>query len=174
MAAQLPTLPTPTGASPLPNLTSPAQTSRAQAVAGYVAFLEATYGAQLADSYQAYAGEHPSESANAALNAWANVVADSYGPNFASALKEAVEEDANATSQAATGTVAGLDATEQSLFGGILGFLSDLTSGAFWIRAGEVVAGLILLGIGLNAMLKGKPLQVVTSAAGVAGKAAML
>jgi hypothetical protein len=167
-------LPTPTGVSPLPNLTSPTQTSRAQAVAGYVAFLESEYGAQLAGSFQAYAGEHPSQTANAALNSWANVVAQSYGPNFASALKEAVEEDANATSQAASGTVAGLDATEKSLFGGVLGFLSDLTSGQFWVRAGEVVAGLILLGIGLNAMLKGKPLQVVTGAAGTVGKAAML
>jgi len=53
-------------------------------------------------------------------------------------------------------------------------FLSRLTSANLWIRVGEVVAGLILLGIGLNAMLKGKPLQVVTGAAGVAGKAAML
>lgn len=52
-------------------------------------------------------------------------------------------------------------------------FLSRLTSGNLWIRIGEVVAGLILLGIGLNAMLRNKPLQVVTSAAGVAGKAAM-
>lgn len=53
-------------------------------------------------------------------------------------------------------------------------FLSRLTSANLWIRVGEVVAGLILLGIGLNAMLKGKPLQVVTGAAGTVGKAAML
>ncbi len=53
-------------------------------------------------------------------------------------------------------------------------FLSRLTSANLWIRVGEVVVGLILLGIGLNAMLKGKPLQVVTQTAGVAGKAAML
>lgn len=53
-------------------------------------------------------------------------------------------------------------------------FLSRLTSANLWIRVGEVVVGLILVGIGLNAMLKGKPLQIVTSAAGVAGKAAML
>jgi hypothetical protein len=53
-------------------------------------------------------------------------------------------------------------------------FLSRLTSANLWIRVGEVIAGLILLGIGLNAMLKGRPLQVVTGAAGVAGKAAML
>jgi hypothetical protein len=32
---------------------------------------------------------------------------------------------------------------------------------------------LILLGIGLNAMLKGKPLSVVTGTAGTVGKAAM-
>ncbi len=49
-----------------------------------------------------------------------------------------------------------------------------LFQASIWLRVAEVVAGLILLGIGLNSMLKGKPLQVVTSAAGGVGKAAML
>jgi hypothetical protein len=61
----------------------------------------------------------------------------------------------------------------ESAVSGVPDFLSRLTSANLWIRVGEVVVGLILLGIGLNAMLKGKPLQVVTGAAGVAGKAAM-
>lgn len=52
--------------------------------------------------------------------------------------------------------------------------LKPLFQKAIWLRVGEVVVGLILLGIGLNSLLKGKPLQVVTSAAGLAGKAAML
>lgn len=52
-------------------------------------------------------------------------------------------------------------------------FLGRLTQANTWIRVGEVVVGLILLGIGLNAMLKGKPLQVITGAAGTVGKAAM-
>lgn len=52
-------------------------------------------------------------------------------------------------------------------------FLAALFQGAIWIRVAEAAAGLILLGIGLNAMLKGRPLAAVTSAAGKAGKAAM-
>jgi hypothetical protein len=51
--------------------------------------------------------------------------------------------------------------------------LGALFQSAIWIRVAEVVAGLILLGIGLNAMLKGRPLSAVTGAAGAAGKLAM-
>jgi hypothetical protein len=51
------------------------------------------------------------------------------------------------------------------------GLLGGLFQKNIWMRAGEVLVGLILLGIGLNAMLKGKPLQVVTTAAGTVGKA---
>jgi hypothetical protein len=49
-------------------------------------------------------------------------------------------------------------------------FLDDLTSGPFWIRAGEILAGLILLAIGVNALFKGKPMNVITGAAGTVGK----
>lgn len=50
------------------------------------------------------------------------------------------------------------------------GLLGGLFQKNIWMRVGEVVVGLILLGIGLNAMLKGLPLQVVTTAAGHVGK----
>ena len=40
-----------------------------------------------------------------------------------------------------------------------------------WVRVAEVVTGLILLGIGLNALMKGKPMSVVTKTAGLAAKA---
>jgi hypothetical protein len=50
-------------------------------------------------------------------------------------------------------------------------FLSMLTSGNLWLRVGEVVAGLILLGIGVNALFKGRPMSAVT---GTAGKLAPL
>lgn len=49
--------------------------------------------------------------------------------------------------------------------------LGGLFQPNLWMRVGEVAVGLILLAIGVNAMFKGKPLQVVTRAAGVAGKA---
>lgn len=45
-------------------------------------------------------------------------------------------------------------------------FLSMLTNPNFWLRAGEVAAGLILLGIGVNALFKGRPMSAVTGAAG--------
>jgi hypothetical protein len=53
-------------------------------------------------------------------------------------------------------------------------FFQRLGQANTWVRAGEVVAGLILVAIGLNSMLKGKPLQFVTKTAGIAGKAAMI
>lgn len=52
--------------------------------------------------------------------------------------------------------------------------LAGLFQKAIWLRVGEVVVGLILLGIGMNALLKGKPMTFVTGAAGTVGKAAML
>ena len=47
------------------------------------------------------------------------------------------------------------------------GFLSQAS---FWLRTGEVLIGVVLIAIGLNAMLKGRPLAVVTTAAGGIGK----
>lgn len=49
-------------------------------------------------------------------------------------------------------------------------FLSMLTNGNLWLRVGEIVAGMILLGIGVNALFKGAPMKTVTKAAGVAAK----
>jgi len=51
--------------------------------------------------------------------------------------------------------------------------LAALFQKSIWIRVAEVAAGLILLGIGLNAMLHGRPLGAVTGAAGAVGKVAM-
>ena len=48
-----------------------------------------------------------------------------------------------------------------------------LNLSSWMLRIGEILVGLVLVGIGLNSMLKGKPLAVVTGAAGLAGKAAM-
>jgi hypothetical protein len=142
-------LPTPTGASPLPNLTSPSQTTRAQAVANYVAIITADYGAKWGKSLQDWFNAHPSESANAALNAWGNAVAADLGPGLANTISQAISDTGQLTAEAGAGTVAGLDATEQTFFGGFLGFLKDLTSRAFWLRAAKVVGGLALVVVGL-------------------------
>jgi hypothetical protein len=48
--------------------------------------------------------------------------------------------------------------------------LKPLFDSHIWLRVAEVVVGLILIGIGLNSMLKGRPMTIVTSAAGLASK----
>lgn len=44
-------------------------------------------------------------------------------------------------------------------------FLSMLTNANLWIRVAEIAAGLILMGIGVNALFKGKPMKAVTNVA---------
>jgi len=66
----------------------------------------------------------------------------------------------NVTAAAASGATSGLSSA----------VLGPLFQSNLWIRAVEIVAGLILLGIGMNALFKGAPLKVVTGAAGAAGK----
>jgi hypothetical protein len=41
--------------------------------------------------------------------------------------------------------------------GGLSDFFSRLTTGAVWVRVGEVLVGIVLLGVGVSAMLKGTP-----------------
>ena len=53
-------------------------------------------------------------------------------------------------------------------------FFNKLGEKNTWVRVGEFACGAILVAIGLNSMLKGKPLSIVTGAAGKVGKAAML
>ncbi len=62
------------------------------------------------------------------------------------------------------------DAAVPSLTSPITGALAPLFQPNLWLRVLEVVGGLVVLAIGLNAMFKGRPLQVVTGAAGVVGK----
>jgi hypothetical protein len=44
--------------------------------------------------------------------------------------------------------------------------LAGLFQANIWLRVAEVIVGLVLLGIGLNSMLKGAPLKAVTGPAG--------
>lgn len=57
---------------------------------------------------------------------------------------------------------------------GVNSFLGRLGNPNLWVRVAEVVVGVVLIAIGLNAMLKGKPMSIVTGAAGTVGKAAIL
>ena len=47
---------------------------------------------------------------------------------------------------------------------------TKLGSANLWMRVGEVLAGLILLGIGVNALFHGQPLRAVTNTAGAVGR----
>lgn len=63
------------------------------------------------------------------------------------------------------------DIAGQAKVSSVLGLLSG---GAIWVRVAEVLVGLALLGVGLNALLKGKPAALAGYAAGpakLAGKA---
>jgi hypothetical protein len=94
--------------------------------------------------------------------------------SFAQAAAEALKEvpgGATPTGSAVQGlqnvpgSVAG--AAASSISSSILG---PLFQSNIWLRVAEVLIGVVLIGIGLNAMLKGKPLQVVTNTAGMAAK----
>lgn len=95
-------------------------------------------------------------------------------PSGAAAGPFATQAQAQAKADALNGDVTTATQPNASNLGGVGAFFGRLSQASTWIRVGEVVIGLILVGIGLNAMLKGKPFQVVTKAAGVAGKAAIL
>lgn len=57
---------------------------------------------------------------------------------------------------------------------GVTDFVSRLGNPNLWIRVAEVVVGVVLIAIGLNSMLKGKPMSIVTNTAGAVGKAALI
>jgi hypothetical protein len=99
---------------------------------------------------------------------------DSYPAAAAAAKQFAATGAANRLQPSSPGQIQGSGVQSGPSIPGLSAFFGALSNANTWIRVGEAVAGLILLGIGLNSMLKGKPLQFVTRAAGVAGKAAML
>jgi len=90
------------------------------------------------------------------------------GPFATEADAQAWQTSGN-TAGNSPGSAAGgvASAAASSISSSILG---PLFQGNIWLRVAEVLIGVVLIGIGLNAMLKGKPLAVVTSTAGLAGK----
>jgi hypothetical protein len=104
-----------------------------------------------------------------------------YGPPYSSyAAAAAAAKQAAATGKANalpgagfSGVPPGSSANKGPSFAGLAAigdFFGRLTEGNTWVRVGEVVAGLILLGIGLNAMFKGKPMNIITGATGKIAK----
>lgn len=88
------------------------------------------------------------------------------GPFSTQAEAQQQADTLNVGGTATPANLAGAAATAAS--GTVLG---PLFQANIWIRVLEVVAGLVVLAIGLNALFKGRPLQVVTGAAGLAAKA---
>jgi hypothetical protein len=145
----------------------------AQVNSYYESFL-ASDGAAIANGWRVFAAAHPGLDVDTAAQEYANeVLAEGLGR----AVGAAASGTGSAFGQVTTGTAAGAENVEKragsllSAVDAVPKFLSMLTSGNLWMRVGEVLAGLILLGIGVNALFKGKPLSTVTT---VAGKAAPL
>lgn len=64
-----------------------------------------------------------------------------------------------------------------SVIGGVkdvAGFVSALSSPNTWIRVAEVVVGFLLIGVGIDAMLKGAPTDMAKKAGKAAAKAGEL
>lgn len=156
---------------------APGVSSRAAQVQAYYVEFLADDGAQIANGWRTYAAAHPTLDAATAVQAYADSIA---AEGIGTAVAAAGNGTGAAVQQIGTGTAAGLQQISHSPLGTLLSsadavpkFLSMLTSGNLWMRVGEVLAGLILLGIGVNALFKGKPLSAVTGAAAKAAPLAL-
>jgi hypothetical protein len=77
-----------------------------------------------------------------------------------------------AQAQTAAGQLSTVQQKVTTLGSGVVNdTLKPLFQAHLWLRVAEVVAGLVLIAIGLNSMLKGKPMAVISSTAGLAAKA---
>ena len=154
---------------------APPQNLSQEPVSYFAQVFDMKWGQAAGDTYTQWANAeiaaHPSFTPYQLAKAFAVQVA---AKGLAKALQDAATATAKLTGQATTGAATGAANALQTLtsnpLGGIASILSGLASGAFWLRAAEVLMGLVLAGIGLNAMLRGRPLQVVTRAAGAAAK----
>lgn len=93
-----------------------------------------------------------------------------FGPysSLADANKEAATLQNN--NQTVAGSIKAGAAGPLSGLAAIGDFFQRLTQANTWMRVGEVVVGLILLGIGVNALFKGAPMKAITGTAGTVGK----
>lgn len=157
----------------------PGVSSRAAEVQAYYLQFLADDGQSVANGWMTYAAEHPNMDAATAVQAYADLVAaggldqalQTGIPAAAGAAGSLANDAGNAAPSLITGVPGGTAVAKGA--GALLGavdavpkFLSMLTSGNLWLRVGEVIAGLILLGIGVNALFHGKPMGAVTGAAG--------
>lgn len=160
--------------SPLLGIAPGVSSRAAQVQAYYTEFLDSD-GPAIASGWLAFANSHPSLDAATAVQAYADSLA---ARGIVTAVSSAAGGTGTAVNQIGSGAAKGLENASRnpltaawSAATAVPRFLSMLTSSNLWIRVGEVLAGLILLGIGVNALFHGKPMAAVT---GVAAKAAPL
>lgn len=119
-------------------------------------WLDTNYGGGLGSEFETYAaGQTPSATAK---QLYLGFVLTGVGGQLPKTIAEAEQAQGKLTAQAAAGTVAGLDATEKDLFGGVLGFLSNLASANLWLRIGEVVLGIVLIAVGTAELTHAVPI----------------
>jgi hypothetical protein len=166
------TFPTPTGAAPggaaaLVSLNN-------QSEAYYQSVFTSHWGAQAGQAYAAFNAANPQDTPYQNAQVFiARILAQGLASAIAS-VGGLVGQVPGAVADAASNTTAVKAAgAAWDAATAIPRFLSMLTSGNLWIRVGEVVAGLILLGIGVNALFRGKPMAAVTGAAGKVAPLAM-
>lgn len=125
--------------------------------AQYAQELDAKYPGQgIGAQYLAFAEAHPRLTPLQAGNAWAL----SLGlKGFGAGLGGAVGGTGKALGQIAQGSGQGM-----------INLYKGLNLSSLLLRIGEVIVGVVLIGIGINSMAKGKPFQIVTGAAGMASK----
>jgi hypothetical protein len=149
------TFPTPTGGNTTaPVLALPANYTLQQ----YAANFDAKFpGKGAGAAFLGYAQAHPSLTARQAAEAFALEIA-------LLGVDKAVAESVAAVGQF-TGATPGAVAAGADVLG-------RFNLSGWFLRIGEILVGLVLIGIGLNSMLGGRPLKIVTSTAGLAGKVA--
>ena len=161
----------------------PGISSRSAEVEAYhVEFLASAYP-QYAAGWLTYAAAHTNLDAGTALQAYVDQLAATGlvtaitvgGKTGASAAAQLATDAGKAAPSAITGVPGGTAIAETyGALDAIPKFLSRLTSGALWLRVAEAAAGLILLAVGVNALFKGRPMNVVTKVAGKAAPLAMM
>lgn len=111
-------------------------------------------GQTIASQYEAYAAAHPNEAASEAYLAW---FFSAVGKGLGESVAQILSLSAKNAEEIAKGTVSGLNKTGKKVTSvpGLTGvaaigdFFSRLTEANTWLRVGEVVLGIILLGIGV-------------------------
>ena len=155
------TYPTPTGT--LPSLTG---FTDADTVAYISSRLNSTQRASYVAYYQEAVAQDPAITPFEAYTAWATGTAIAGGVGGVARVEGGIPQAAATGAAKAIQTLTSPITSVTALIGKVGKFLDDLTSGAFWMRIAEVVAGLVLLGIGANHLFKSKPLSAVTRTAG--------